>query len=229
MGRLSLAQRFLIGSLVILVLGMTGIGIWVSRQIEDGIVHRTASTTALYVDSLIAAPLQDLADGQELSAETVARLNWLMQETPLGQQVAVFHIWDTTGRVVYSTEPGMVGQQFPVEGELAEALAGDVTADIGTIEGNVQLAPGQHRHDLLEIYSPVRGSGTDTVIGVAEFYYGTADIQGDISDARWRSWIVVGIITIIIYLLTAGQQHHPPSTAGAGRPGRATDRSAGAK
>ena len=87
MGRLSLAQRFLIGSLVILVLGMTGIGIWVSRQIEDGIVHRTASTTALYVDSLIAAPLQDLADGQELSAETVNRLDWLMQETPLGQLV----------------------------------------------------------------------------------------------------------------------------------------------
>src|SRR5690348_4520988 len=35
--RLSLAQRFLLGSLVILLVGMTGIGLWVARQIEDGV------------------------------------------------------------------------------------------------------------------------------------------------------------------------------------------------
>ena len=59
MSRLSLAQRFLIWSLVVLVVGMTGIGLWVSHQIEQSIIHRTASTTALYVDSLIAEPLQE--------------------------------------------------------------------------------------------------------------------------------------------------------------------------
>ncbi|MEA2594473.1 MAG: hypothetical protein QOF01_942 [Thermomicrobiales bacterium] len=203
MGRLSLAKRFLIGSLLILMVGMTGIGLWVSRQIEDGIVHRTASTTALYVDSLIAAPLQELATGDGLSTEAVGRLDWLMQETPLGREVAVFHVWDASGRVVYSTVPTMVGQQFPVEGDLAEALRGGVTADVGSLEGDVELAPGLHRHDLLEIYSPVRGSGTDDVIAVAEFYYGTADLQGDITRARRQSWFVVGGSTVVIYLVLA--------------------------
>ena len=61
MERLSLAQRFMLGSLVILVAGMAAIGVWVTRQIETGVVHRTAATTALYVDSLIAAPSKDLA------------------------------------------------------------------------------------------------------------------------------------------------------------------------
>jgi signal transduction histidine kinase len=200
---LSLAQRFLIGSLVILVVGMTGIGLWVSRQIEDGIVHRTASTTALYVDSLIAAPLQELAAGGDLSAEAVARLDWLMRDTPLGRQVAVFQVWDATGRVIYSTVPAMVGQQFPVEGDLAEALGGEVTAAVGSLEGDVELPPGLHRHDLLEIYSPVRGSGTNDVIAVAEFYYGTEDLHGEITRARWRSWFVVGGATVVIYLLLA--------------------------
>jgi signal transduction histidine kinase len=202
-GRLSLAQRFLIGSLVILAAGMTGIGLWVSRQIEDGIVHRTASTTALYVDSLIAGPLQGMATDDGLSAEAFDRLNWLMEDTPLGRQVAVFRVWDLSGRIVYSTDPSMVGQQFPVEGDLAESINGEVTADVGSIEGEVNLAPGLHRHDLLEIYSPIRGSGTDQVIAVAEFYYGTEDIQSDISEARRQSWFVVGGVTVLIYLVLA--------------------------
>ncbi len=49
--------------------GMAGVGAWVSQQIEAGVVHRTASTIALYVDSLIAPSLQDLASGDVLTVE----------------------------------------------------------------------------------------------------------------------------------------------------------------
>ena len=57
--RLSPAQRFMLGSLAILAIGMAGIGAWVTTQIKEGVVDRTAATTALYVDSLVAPPLQD--------------------------------------------------------------------------------------------------------------------------------------------------------------------------
>ena len=87
MGRLTLAQRFMVGSLVILLLGMAGIGAWIARQIEAGVVHRTAATTALYVDSLIAPSLQGLADGGSLPAADAARLDWLLKDTPLGREV----------------------------------------------------------------------------------------------------------------------------------------------
>ena len=60
--RLSPAQRFMLGSLAILAIGMAGIGAWVTSQIEEGVVDRTAATTALYVDSLVAPPLQDLTE-----------------------------------------------------------------------------------------------------------------------------------------------------------------------
>ena len=48
--RLSPAQRFMLGSLAILAIGMAGIGAWVTSQIKEGVVDRTAATTALYVD-----------------------------------------------------------------------------------------------------------------------------------------------------------------------------------
>jgi signal transduction histidine kinase len=201
--RLSLAQRFMLGSLIILVVGMAGIGVWVTRQIEAGVVHRTAATTALYVDSLIAAPLQDLAEEEWLSAESVDRLDWLLEDTPLGQEVALFQIWDRDGHIVYSTEPSMVGEQFPIEDELAIALAGVVSAEVGDAEGGASLPPELPRHELLEIYSPIRAGGSDEVIAAAEFYYATDDLDADLAAAQRRSWLVVGGGTLFIALLLA--------------------------
>src|SRR3954453_14818203 len=103
--RLTLAQRFLLGSLIILVAGMAGGGAWVSQQIVNSVIHRTASTTALYVDSLIAPSLQDLSTSDTLSTDAKNRLDWLFAETPLGQQIAVFQVWDRDGQIVYSTVP----------------------------------------------------------------------------------------------------------------------------
>ena len=201
--RISLAQRFMLGSLVILAIGLAAIGVWVTRQIEDGVVHRTAATTALYVDSLIAAPLQDLAEGERLSAESVDRLDWLLEDTPLGQEVALFQIWDRTGRIVYSSEPSLVGERFPIEDELASALDGVVTAEVGEAEGGETLPADVPRHELLEIYSPVRNRGTDEVIAAAEFYYATDDLDAELAAAQRRSWLVVGGGTLLIALLLA--------------------------
>jgi signal transduction histidine kinase len=200
--QLSLAKRFLLGSLVILFVGMAGIGLWVTRQIEDGVVHRTASTTAVYVDSLIASSVQDMAEADALSPDGEARLDWLLSETPRGQKVAVFRVWDRSGRVVYSSIPELTGQQIAVDEDLTTALGGQVTAHIGDLEGELPASerpPG----DLLEIYSPVRRAGTDEVIAVAEFYYGTDELKQDLAGAQRRSWLVVAGGAVAIYLLLA--------------------------
>ena len=114
----------MLGSLAILVIGMAVIGAWVTSQIEEGVVDRTAATTALYVDSLVTPPLQDLAESNELTPESVDRLDWLFDDTPLGQEVLVFQVWDRSGEIVYSTVPNLVGQDFPVEGDLAQRASG---------------------------------------------------------------------------------------------------------
>ena len=201
--RLSPAQRFMLGSLVILAIGMAGIGAWVTRQIEDGVVDRTAATTALYVDSLVAPPLQDLEESDTLSPAAIDRLDWLFADTPLGQEVVVFQVWDRGGHIVYSTAPSLVGQAFPVAGELARALAGEVTADIGDPEGGGELPRDVPRQDLIEIYSPIRSRGAGEVIGAAEFYYATDDLRNDVAAAQRKSWLVVGGATLLIYLLLA--------------------------
>ncbi|MGB3327565.1 MAG: ATP-binding protein [Thermomicrobiales bacterium] len=203
MSRLSLAQRFLIWSLIVLVVGMAGIGLWVSHQIEQSIIHRTASTTALYVDSLIAEPLQGLASSPALSPEATAKLDALLGDTPLGRRVTLFRVLDLSGKTLYSTEPNHDSGVPPDDPGFASAAHGTVSGDIGDIEGAANLPSDLDAHDLLEIYSPVWSASKWRVIAVAEFYYGTDDVRGDINRAKERSWMVVGGSTLVIYLLLA--------------------------
>src|SRR3954466_8865390 len=113
--RLSPAQRFMLGSLAILAIGMAGIGAWVTSKSKEGVVARTAAKLALYADSLVPPPLQDLAESDALTPESIDRLDWLFEDTPLGQEVVVFQVWNPAGQIVYGTVPSLVGQQFPVE------------------------------------------------------------------------------------------------------------------
>jgi signal transduction histidine kinase len=201
--RLSLKRQFLIGSLIVLVLGAAGIGVWVSRQIEDEVVQRSAATTALYVDSLVEPALQSLATEVSISPEDRNQLEWLFADTPLGREVLLFRVWDREGRIVFSTEPKQTGTEPSLDPEFEAALDGRVQAHVGGAEGDAALEKASSEQSLLEIYSPVRGRGTNDVIGVAEFYYSLAALRGDISQAQRESWILLAGVTALIYIVLA--------------------------
>jgi len=202
--RLNLSQRFMLASLVILLSGTVGLGEWVGQQIEEGVIHRTAATTALYVDSFIAPNLQELAQNKTLTQEHTDILNRLLQETPLGQQIVSFKVWDASGRVIYSTEPSTIGQVFPVEEGLLLAIEGEVTTQISKLQKEENLLERAKQSRLLETYSPVRLGGTNQVIAVAEFYQTVGDLQKEIIAAQRRSWLAVGLAMLVIYALLAG-------------------------
>ena len=203
--RLTLAQRFMLASLAILIGGMAGIGAWVGRQIEDGVVHRTAGTTALYVDSLVAPLLQELDGSDALTPAHAAQLSALLGDTSLGQSLVSFKVWDHTGRVLYSTDRNITGQVFPIGTDLAEALDGDVSAEISDLSKAENAFERQRSGGkrLLEMYTPVRLRGTDRVIAVAEFYERIDELEGEIAAAQQRSWLIVGAATLLMYLLLA--------------------------
>jgi len=199
----TLSQRFMLASLIILIAGMAGIGIWVGDQIKNGVIHRTGATTALYVDSFVAPLLQQLGSAGALSPELHQQLDKLLQDTPMGQQIVTFKVWDPTGKVVYSTDE-TTGQTFPINEGLALAILGQVSSEISQLQAAENVAQRAIRPELLETYSPVRLSGTNQVIAVAEFYQTVDSLNQEIAAAQRRSWLVVGTVTLLIYLLLAG-------------------------
>jgi signal transduction histidine kinase len=201
---LNLSQRFMLASLLILLAGMVGIGAWVQNQIVTGVIHRTGATTALYVDSFVSPKVQELGAAGELSQAHRDELSQLLNNTPMGRQIVAIKIWDTRGKLLYSTNPNAIGKTFPMHEGMLRARIGEVVSEISQLDDEENKDLGVSYQQLLEIYSPIWLSGTDQIIAVAEFYQLTNDLEAELAVLSRQSWLVVGAAILIIYLLLAG-------------------------
>src|SRR5215210_2486724 len=111
--RLSPAQRFMLGSLAILAIGMAGIGAWVTSQIKEGVVDRTAATTALYVDSLVAPPLLDLT-GCSKTPRLARKSSSSRSGIPLDAlSTAPYRVWSVSNFRLRRSSPTRSRVKFP--------------------------------------------------------------------------------------------------------------------
>ena len=199
--RWSLFQRFTIVSLLIMLFGMAGIGWWLGEQIKIGVIRESAVTAALYMDSFIAPNLQELGNVNQISTQHIAILNGLLRETDLGQRIVAFKVWDRQGNILYAKGPSLFSDVFPDSADQARVWQGEVVANIDETFAEKRLEQQKFNSRLIQIYSPVRLSGTNQVIAVAEFYQKADLLQADMLAAQQRSWFVVGMIMAGIYLL----------------------------
>lgn len=200
----SLAGRFLVASLAVLLAGGIVIGWWVGDQLQRGIIDRTASITGLYVQSFIEPHLESLADGEWLDDDDVADLDELLADTSFGERVVALKVWRPDGAIVYSPDRSLIGQRFAVEGGLAEALGGNVVAEMSSLEAAENAGESTRFDRLLEMYLPVRERGGGRIIAVAEFYQLPTEIDAQVADAQLQSWLVVALAIVLAYLLLYG-------------------------
>jgi signal transduction histidine kinase len=198
---LSLAQRFLIANLVILLIAGLVVGVWVGNQLERSILDRTASVTALYVESIIEPSVASMADGGDLTADEIATLDDHLASSALADRVRSMRIWSADGRVVYSPNAGLIGQTFPVDEHLAEAWAGEITSEMDDLSGAENAWERERWRRLLEMYVPVRERGTDRIIAVAEFYLPPREIDEQVQSARLTTWVLVTLAILVAAVL----------------------------
>ena len=201
----SLAQQYLVASLAVVLAGVLVTGAWIGHQIEESVLDRTASITALYVDSVLNSNLQALArDDRWLTPADTAALNHLVSDTGLGQGVVLFKIWSLDGRVLYSPDQSLVGQKFPLDAGLTQASRGEVAADISQLDEPENTNERQRYNRLVEVYAPVRQDANGRVIAIDEFYLLPDALDAEVREAQLRSWGVVGAVGLVTYLLLAG-------------------------
>lgn len=202
--RLSFSQQFMLTITVVLVIGMTIIGAWVGRQIENSVVNRTVAIAAVYVESIVAAQLHDWPSVGVVGSKTHAVLDRLFVEGPLHRKVVRFKLWGADGNILYSSDHVQMGRRFAIEGRLAAAFAGTVQARISDLDDADNQFERERWPRLLEVYVPVRTGAQGEIIAVAEFYHSTENLDRDIRTSQQRSWLLVAIATVAIYLLLLG-------------------------
>ncbi len=183
--------------------GTVVIGSWVSGQIEESIIHESAATTALYLDSFVTPNLQDLESAESLTPKSREALNSLLESTDIGRQIVTIKVWDEEGRILFSNRPSLIGRQFGIPEDLAAAWNGDVVSAISALDEAEHVEERQLYSNLLEIYVPVRQTGKHKVIAVAEFYQEAGDLQAEIARSQRQSWVVVGTGMGLMYLWLA--------------------------
>ena len=200
----SLAQRFLLANLLILLVAGLTVGVWVGDQLEHSIVDRTASVTGLYVESIIEPSVASLADGGTLTADEIATLDSHLANPPLADRVRSLRLWSEDGQVVYSPNGELIGQAFPVEGNLARAWQGEVMASMDDLSGDENAWERARWDRLLEMYIPVRERGSDRIIAVAEFYLPPGEIDQQVAEARRMTWLLVTLAIVLSAVLLFG-------------------------
>jgi diguanylate cyclase (GGDEF)-like protein len=84
-------------------------------------------------------------------------------------------IWTPSGRIAYSDEAAIIGEAFPVEDDLRNALRGRPTADISNLAAAEQRSE-RHYGTLVEVYVPLRIADERTPAAVFEVYLPYAPI-----------------------------------------------------
>lgn len=198
------ARQFHLVSLMVLLGGMLGVGWWLGRQIEGRVMYNTVYFNTLYIESFVSPLLQGLDERRSLASDDLRMIDSVLSQTPLGRHLAAFVIWGQDGRILYSSDPTQVGVRAVPHADLRRALAGSVSWEVVGSHDEPHIPRQDKSVRLLAMYTPVRRVDSSAVIAVAEFYQPFDPIRHDIAMSQWRTWLVIGGATLLMYLLLVG-------------------------
>jgi signal transduction histidine kinase len=209
---LSLEGRFLVFSLLVLLAGALVIGTWVSRAISDGVLSRSAATSALYAEAFLGPAIHEQEFDEPFPPAFVEEMDALFVSTEFGEQVVSVKLWAPDGTLRYSRAPELIGRQFEVKGGLADALEGEVSSHMSNLEGTENEFEARHWSRLIETYVPIWSPEENEVIAVAEFYELPDELLAELSEARLTGWLIVGSATLVMFLLLNGMMRGASKT-----------------
>ena len=112
-------------------------------------------------------------------------------------------IWNRDGTVVYSDDPTLIGQKYPLTDELQQTFSGLTVADLSPLT-KAENVEERGFGELLEVYTPVRQGGKPEIVGSFEGYYDITDLRERINNSSEFLWISIlfGFSFLYISLFT---------------------------
>lgn len=203
-GRLpgSLSIRFAAASALVLLVGAGVLGSWVTRQIEESVLHRSAASSGMFVEALVSGSVQE-ANVTGRWDDVRAKLDRAFSKLTSTHHVVSIKVWALDGTILYSTDPSLVGRVFASEG-LRRALDGEVVSGRSRLRQDENASERTSATELIETYIPIRDEPSGEVIAVSEFYQPTELLDADLMQARVSTWILIVLATLGMYALLFG-------------------------
>jgi signal transduction histidine kinase len=180
----------------------------VAQHIQDLFANKAGASTAFYMDSVVEPLVQELVAKPSLSEHNRAALERLLSPASSGKPVVAFRIW-LHDQIVFSSRGELVGKEFAPSPSRARAFHGEVVANLD-LDGDDDDDERALQVPILEIYAPVRQTGTNKIIALAETSELAVDLVREIHTAQYTSYAVlasgaIGLI-LVLFTLTGGLQ-----------------------
>jgi signal transduction histidine kinase len=200
--RLGLLTRFATLSFLCVVALAVAMGLALSHLLTRAVSEWEWENTAVLIrrevelgglDAFFAEP-----PGAEVESRWRDRITRLFAGLP---EVVRVKIWDRNSTVIWSDEGQLVGQRFPDNEELREALGGAVAVEIKRLEKAEQRYERPGFSTLAEVYVPIFTPGTGTVLGVVEVYKTPVRLVRTIRQGQMVTWGISILGGLALYLV----------------------------
>ena len=186
---------FVAADVVAMVL-IAGVGLAIARRISTTEAIRDArgvvETDARHVEPVIT---DGLFSGDQQSFDN---LDQVIRPRVLSDQVVRVKVWDSGGRIVYSDQPGLVGERHSLGADELEALQQSSTAadssDLTKPENRYERSYGK----LLEVYSGVRTKEGTKVLFEAYLRFDKVADNGSRILAAFAPALIGGLIALFL-------------------------------
>ncbi len=188
--------QVVIGAVIVIVaVGLVGV-VAARRLAEAEAVNDAAKTADLLADSVVQPELTD--DLTLVDPTAIATMDSVIRQHVLGGSIVRVKIWDARGRIVYSDEPALIGETFPLGEEEREVFTTPATrADISDLQAPENRYE-QGNGKLLEAYRPVwTPSGTPLLF---ETYFRYDDVT-ERSGQLWRGFAGITLSSILLLVV----------------------------
>ena len=220
-------QVVVIGIVLSALVALVGAFI-IKRLAEQQAVHDVAEQTDVLAQSVVQPALTDAMPDEPRTATRILRP--VIAPSLTDALLVRVKLWSPSGAIVYSDEPRLIGQTFPLDDEARDALQSPQTiADISNVERpENRFERGQGK--LLEVYRPVWTPDGQPLLLEAYFRYSAVDSR---SSGLWRGFagilisaiaaLLILIVPLVAFLLNRTKRAHEQREAIAERALAASD------
>jgi hypothetical protein len=192
-------RRFAAISLLCVVISALASATLLSKYVAERMIRHNAELARDFVGSLMHMHRGDEFFVDRRDTRGIESLFVELARMPgLGHA----NVFDTSRRVVWSTNPDAIGKDSGANHELDQALAGQLEVESALLETASFIKP-EHAflrddaRDAIEVYIPVR-AGDAKVVGVIELYMQPKHLIDDVHEMTrfvWMACVLSGLVT----------------------------------
>ncbi len=131
-------------------------------------MQSAAGEAALLIVAFLGPSIQELATSDKLSPNSVQKLDEIL-EGQLKSRIKNIKIWLRYGTLAYSTDKDLIGKRYPSK-HLDLAFLGKISGSFDELDDEENQKERLLNIPLIEIYAPLRRTGSQDIIAVGELY-----------------------------------------------------------